>query len=196
MELRENRPLIQALEAVVDALHEMPALSMVIGGIAVIVHGVPRLTVDVDATIWGHETDLETLFQKLAEHGIVPRIPDAFAFARDRQVLLLRHEPSGTPLEVSLGWLPFELEALKRSTIVRVGNVDVSIAVPEDLVIYKALAWRDRDRYDVERLLVLHQAAIDLDRVRDFVRQFAEVLEEPGRVAEFESLVQRALGTD
>jgi hypothetical protein len=168
---------------------------MVIGGIAVIAQGVPRQTVDVDATIWGRETDLDGLFHKLGEHGILPRTPDARSFARERQVLLLRHDPTGTPIEVSLGWLPFELEAMQRASLIRIGPIDVPIAHVEDLVIYKALAWRDRDRADIERLLVLHSAEIDLDRVRGFVRQFAEVLGEGGRVGEFEALVRGSRGT-
>jgi hypothetical protein len=186
-----DKALLEALAAVVAALKSFPAHSMVIGGIAVIAHGVPRQTVDVDATVWGAETELDDLFQALARHGIVPRIPDAHAFARERQVLLLQHEPSGTPLEVSLAWLPFELEAMGRAVTARVGSLEFPIARPEDLIIYKALAWRDRDRSDIERLLVLHREAVDLDRVRDFVRQFAEILSEPARVAEFESLMQR-----
>lgn len=62
----------------------------------------------------------------------------------------------------------------------------------EDLVIYKAVAWRERDRTDIERLLVLHGRAIDLDRVRRVVREFAEALEDPGRIDELEALIARA----
>jgi hypothetical protein len=53
------------------------------------------------------------------------------------------------------------------------------------------LAWRNRDRADVERLLMAHRGSIDLDRVRDLVRQFAESLGELERIEEFESLVRR-----
>jgi hypothetical protein len=65
----------------------------------------------------------------------------------------------------------------------------------EDLVVYKTVAWRDRDRADVERLLVLHGPRLDLARVRSIVAQVAEVLEEPARVAEFEAIVRRVRAT-
>lgn len=65
------------------------------------------------------------------------------------------------------------------------------VATPEDLVIYKALAWRDRDRYDIEQLLTLHEERIDLDRVRTFVREFAEILGTPERIPEFERMLQK-----
>lgn len=67
----------------------------------------------------------------------------------------------------------------------------ISVATPEDLVIYKALAWRDRDRYDIEQLLTLHGDRIDLERVRTFIRELAQILDAPERVPEFERLVQK-----
>jgi hypothetical protein len=186
--------LLEALKAVVEALRETKIPGMIIGGIAVIARGVPRQTVDVDATLWGAEVVLEELIEILASHRIVPRIPDALAFARRRQVLLLRHEPSGTPIEISLAWLPFEREALGKATRLAFAGIEAPMATAEDLVIYKALAWRDRDRSDIERLIVLYGKEMNLQKVRDMMVQFAEILEEPQRVQEFDALVRRALG--
>lgn len=191
----EDRGLLEALQALAAALRQIKAPGMIIGGIAVIARGVPRLTVDADATVWGEQIDLEDLFQTLGQHQIVPRIQDALKFARERQVLLLRHDPSGTPMEVSIAWLPFEKEALEKATLIRFAGIEIPVATSEDLVIYKALAWRDQDRYDIERLIVLHGKAMDLERIQSFVEQFAEILEDPQRVQEFNRLVQRALGS-
>lgn len=191
----EDRGLLEALQALAAALRQIKAPGMIIGGIAVIARGVPRLTVDADATVWGEQIDLEDLFQTLGQHKIVPRIQDALKFARERQVLLLRHDPSGTPMEVSIAWLPFEKEALEKATLIRFAGIEIPVATSEDLVIYKALAWRDQDRYDIERLIVLHGKAMDLERIQSFVEQFAEILEDPQRVQEFNRLVQRALGS-
>jgi predicted nucleotidyltransferase len=74
------------------------------------------------------------------------------------------------------------------------GGVRLRVATPEDLVIYKAVAWRDRDRSDIERLLARHRDTIDLERVRQVVREFAAALDDPARVEQFDALVRRALG--
>ena len=74
------------------------------------------------------------------------------------------------------------------------GGVTINVATPEDLVIYKAVAWRDRDRSDVERLLVRHKDEIDLGRVQSIVREFAAALDDPARIQQFEAVIQRALG--
>lgn len=90
--------------------------------------------------------------------------------------------------------LPFEREALSRASTVDFGALTIPVAQAEDLVVYKAVAWRDRDKEDIERLLLLHGGEIDLGRVRDLVRHFAEALGEPERLEGFETLVRRALG--
>ena len=162
---------------------------MIIGGIAVIARGVPRDTVDIDAAVWAEGLKVETLLGVLGAAGIVARIPDAEAFAGQHQVLLLRHPASGTPLDVSLAWLPFERDAMDYATTVDFAGVRVRVARAEDLVVYKTVAWRDQDKADVERLLVLHGRSMDLDRIRSLVRQFADALDEPERIAQFDRLV-------
>ncbi len=181
-----------ALETLAAALDDLRAPAMIIGGIAVILRGVPRTTLDIDATVWGEGLDLERAIRVLAGHGIVPRLDEALAFARAHHVLLLRHDVSGTPIDLTLARLPFEEEALARATRVNLGAVSVPVALPQDLVVYKAVAWRDQDRTDIERLLRLHGARIDMQRVRALVAQFAAALDDPERIVEFEAIVDRA----
>jgi hypothetical protein len=180
-----------ALEALVGALDHVRAPAMIIGGVAVIARGVPRTTLDIDATIWGEGLDIQQAVAVLAGHGIAPRIDDAVAFARDHQVLLLRHEASGTPIDLTIAWLPFERHALARATRLDLGAVSAPVALPEDLIVYKAVAWRDEDRRDVERLLRLYHGEIDMERVFGLVAQFAAALDAPQRIAEFEAIVSR-----
>jgi hypothetical protein len=167
---------------------------MVIGGIAVIAHGVARQTLDVDATILPNRLDTAQILSVLEGCSIRPRIANVLEFARDSQVLLLVHEKTGVTLEVSFAFSSFEHFALERAVEVDFGGVRIPVAVPEDLVIYKALAWRDRDRYDIEQLLTLHREHIDLERVRAFVLEFAQILGEPERISEFDRLLRNVLG--
>jgi hypothetical protein len=187
---RADDALLEALGALQRALEASGRPAMIIGGLAVIARGVPRQTVDIDATVAADGLDVEAFLRVLGEQGIVPRIEHALEFARERQVLLLRHDPTGTPLEISLAWLPFELDALARATVISFGGVRVRMATAEDLVVYKAVAWRDRDRADIERLLLIDEH-VDIERVRTLVKQFAEALDEPERLAGFDAIVAR-----
>lgn len=49
------------------------------------------------------------------------------------------------------------------------------------------------DHADIERLLLIHGRALDLGNIRNVVAQFAGALEEPERLADFESLTARTL---
>ena len=185
--------LSAAIGALSRALSSTGARHMIIGGIAMIARGVPRHTDDVDATIAAEALDLNHLAETLATEDIVPRIDDAVDFARKHQVLLLRHTPSGTDIDVSLAWLPFEMEALGRAELLDLGKVRALVAQPEDLVVYKAVAFRERDRADIERLLELYGDKMDLDRIDDIVTQFANALDEPERATAFLDLKRRVL---
>lgn len=180
-----------ALGKLAEAFAELGAPAMVIGGIAVVARGVPRTTLDIDATVWAADLDLDRTLELFGRHGLTPRLPDVRRFAEDHQVLLLQHEASGTPIDVVLARLPFEREALARATPVDFGGPTLPVASVEDLVLYKAVAWRERDRSDIERLLTVHGDQVDLLRVRSLVAEFAEVLDAPERAADFERLLRR-----
>jgi predicted nucleotidyltransferase len=182
--------LLPAVVALAKALKRVGARYMLIGGVAVVARGVRRLTDDVDAVIWAEGLDIEKLLKQLAREHVVPRIGDAISFARRNQVLLLRHETSGIDIDLSLAWLPFESHALSRASKIRVGRLNLAVARPDDLLVYKAIAARDRDRSDMERLLEIHGRAIDLERVRRLIGELAAALEDPELVVGFERVVR------
>jgi hypothetical protein len=183
--------LTDTLRALALLLAAHPGRGAVIGGIGVIARGVRRLTRDVDVAIEGAAVDSAALVGELATLGIVPRIPDAVAFATESQVLLMRHERSGVDVDVSFAWLPFELEAIENAPTESIAGVCLPIARAEDLVIFKAVAWRPQDQQDVERLLALHAGDVDLERVRHHVAMLGRALE-IDRLSELEVLLQRA----
>ena len=184
------RPALAALSRALAALGR-PA--MIIGGVAVIARGVPRLTIDIDAVVHSEGLDVDRLWAVLRDSGLEARVTDAAEIARERLVLLLRHLTSGVTVDLSLGWLNFEREAIERATAVDLGGVRVPVATPEDLVVLKAVAWRGIDKSDITELIVRHHPDMDFERIRTTLAQFFEVLEIPERLVEFDRLVSDAL---
>src|SRR5438034_4950803 len=88
---------------------------MIIGGLANYFVGRPRATRDVDAVVRADDADLPKFLDKGTRFGFVQRIPDALSFAAQSNVLLLHHRESGIDIDISLAYLPFELEALERT---------------------------------------------------------------------------------
>jgi predicted nucleotidyltransferase len=187
-----DEKMVKALDALRRALDKTGVPWMVIGGIAVIAHGVPRQTQDVDATLWGPAIHADHLLPLLAKAKIRPRPEHSAEVARHTQVYLMRHEPTEVDLDIGFSWLPFEREAMDRAIEVVFNGVPICIATPEDLIIYKAGAWRDRDRDDIERLLTLYASTIDTERVLGLVRQIGEALDDPQRVVILERMIREA----
>lgn len=161
----------------------------IVGAVAVAIRGEPRNTDDVDAVIVD-AMSWERILESAARYGFVPRIDDALDFAARSRVLLLRHEPSGVDVDVSLGGLPFEREMIERSTLVNVGPLQLRILSAEDLVIMKALAGRPKDIADIDGILTMNRN-LDLDRIRHHLREFSSVLEMPEIYDDFEKLLRR-----
>lgn len=188
-----SQGITRTLGELAPVLDQYKGRSLVIGGIAVIARGVPRVTRDIDIAFAGADITLQALAAELAAAGVVARIGDALTFAAESQVLLLRHAGSGVDVDVSVAWMPFEMEAMAAAGPVKVGGVTLQVAQPEDLVIYKAIAWRPQDQQDVERLLVLHGARMDLARIRRHVRELGEAMEQD-RLHDLEAVILRVLG--
>jgi hypothetical protein len=182
--------IANALADVTKLIDTHKGRAAVIGGIAVIARGVQRLTRDIDVAVAGADISAAALAVELQRHGIVPRISDAVAFAQENQVLLVRHQATGVDIDVSLAWLPFELEALAAASLETLGGVRIAIAQPEDLIIFKAVAWRPQDQQDVERLVALYGSRIDVERVRRHVRELGEALE-VDRLRDLDTLLSR-----
>lgn len=70
------------------------------------------------------------------------------------------------------------MEAIAAAGPAVLGVARIPVAQPEALVIYKAVAWRPQDQQDVERLLALRGAHMDLARIRRHVRELEEAMDE------------------
>lgn len=188
---RHDHRLEQALRDLTAALAATGAPWMIIGGIAVIARGVRRFTADIDAAIRGDQIELPVLVKALAKKRIVPRVKDAVELARANLVLLLRHEPTGVDFDVSFAWTSFEHEAIAASSVAAFGTVKAPMARPEDLIVFKSIAGRGRDLEDAIALLTLYPD-IDLERVRERVRELAAAAEAPELTVGLETAITAA----
>lgn len=181
-------PLLQAIGAVTAWLREANVRAAVIGGVAASLLGRPRVTKDVDLVALTDDGDLPGLLALGQHHDIVPRAADAMEFAKVSRVLLLKHEPSGIEIDLSLASLPFEREVIERAVEHTIRGVPFRVATAEDIVVMKAIALRPRDVADIEALLDAHPQ-MDLERIRSLLRAFTEALEADDFAAEFERLL-------
>jgi hypothetical protein len=92
--------------------------------------------------------------------------------------LLLRHVETGIPIDISLGVLPVEVEAVERSIEYPLGELIIRLPTPEDLIILKAVAHRPKDLADIQAVIDNHPD-LDRARIKYWVKEFADTLEMP-----------------
>jgi hypothetical protein len=118
---------------------------MVIGGQAVLIHGEPRLTRDIDVTVGVGLGATDMVVAAMDAIGMTMLPEDPVAFARQTMVLPAVDPASGIRVDVILSFTEFESNAIARATTVSMGDGSVRVATAEDLVVLKVIAGRPRD---------------------------------------------------
>ena len=180
----------RALRAVAGWLDGAGVPYALIGGVAVGLQAEPRFTQDVDVVVWIDDGRWAGLLDGALAFGIRPRIDDPLAFAERARVLLLSHE-GVVPIDVSCGVLPFEQELIEQASAIDVGSASIRVARPVHLLVTKAIANRPRDRADIAALLQAHPD-VDVAAARRVVAEFAQALEQPELLEEFDRLTRDA----
>lgn len=149
-----------------------------IGGIALQRWGQPRLTNDVDLTIFAGFGDEAAYIDALLERYRA-RIPDGREFALAHRVLLLQSR-DGIPIDVALGGIPFEERVISRATRYEfLPGLSLLTCSAEDLVVLKAFADRPRDCGDVETIITRQRAHLDWSYVFEQLEPLCRLKEEP-----------------
>ena len=151
---------------------------MLIGGQAVLVHGEPRLTLDVDVTLGVAPDRLPLVLEACEAMGVepLPEVPEEFV--RDTFVLPVGDPETGVRIDLIFSNTPFEAQAIERAIRIEVSGEAVPFATAEDLILHKLFAGRARDIEDVEGIIRRKGADLDWDYLDRWAREFAEI---PGR---------------
>ncbi len=164
--------------AVSEALGRAALPHMLIGGQAVLVHGRPRLTEDIDITLDCGPERLPDLLTVCADVPLTPLPPDPPAFARDTFVLPARHAASGVRVDFIFSTTPYEHQAIARAVPTAIASGSVPIATAEDLLLHKLFAGRPVDIEDAAAVVRRRGRELDWAYLERWAAEFAGV---PGR---------------
>ena len=166
--------------------------SCLIGGIAVQRWSQARVTRDIDITLLTGFGDEERFIAGLlAKYR--SRIEGGGEFALRSRVLLLVSE-EGVGIDVSLGALPFEAEAVVRATPYEFEpGVWLRTCSAEDLMVMKLFAARAIDMRDAEGIALRQGEGLDWSYVERQLTPLAEVKEDAGILKELERMRQLAV---
>jgi len=160
-----------------------------IGGVALQSRRQPRVTDDVDLTVF---TDFggEDAVIALLLSTYTARVPNASEFAKISRVLLLQSE-TGVGIDVAMGAFPYEKLAIARSTLFEYApGISLRTCSAEDLVVLKAFANRDQDWADIRGILVRQKEILDWEYVCEHLTPLVELKEELEILSRLEKLRQ------
>ena len=176
------------------ALAERGLRWYVFGAQAVVAHGRPRATADVDVAIEvGGSTAFE-IVEHLGRHGFDLRFP--LDGSREPKLLPMVHRATAMPLDVVITTSGLHEEFLARAKRSNLGGVEVPVVSAEDLVAMKVLAGRRKDLEDVRGVLLEQAATLDVARVREVVRAFEVVTGDTKLSRRLERLLRAALSAN
>ena len=141
--------LLATLGRLVEVLEATSTSYALIGGIAKAAWGRARATRDIDIAISVDASGLTTLQSTLAAYGFETTTMVGSTDADGRPDIFVAKGPFGVPVDVLVAKTPFEEDAVARSVPIELLGQRVHVVTAEDLVFYKLLAGRPRDRDDV-----------------------------------------------
>jgi hypothetical protein len=155
----------------------------IIGGIALAQWGVIRSTQDVDIKILVPDmnyTAIRTLLR-----SAFPEVARQHAPANP---LIVAVNVQGVIIDFLLTVPGYEELIIEHAVQRDLGGWQAYICSAEDLIIQKVVAGRDKDWPDVKALLIEQWGKLDEVYIREWLSQFAEALETPKMLAEYEKL--------
>jgi hypothetical protein len=166
-----------AILGIAGALRRLRIPYMIIGGMANIVWGEPRATLDVDVTVWVEELQIAGFVETLRDDYRV-LVEQPVAFIRETRVLPLENS-DGVRIDVIFGLLSFEEEAIGRAVDVIVADARVKVCTAEDLILMKIVSDRDRDLADARGIVERRRLTLDRGYLEPRIRELARLLERP-----------------
>ena len=146
-------------------LQQFEVQYLLIGGLAVSLHGVERATMDIDITVAMQPSNLDRLIACAESLNLKPVLPIALSSLKNLELLKQWHqeknllafalrteELAGVTLDILL-FPPIDFDNMQqRMTKFDIANVKVNVACIDDLIALKQSAGRAIDLSDIEHL--------------------------------------------
>lgn len=127
---------------------------MVIGGQAVLIHGEPRLTRDIDITLGLGPEEIDKIRAIITALKLTPLVKNISDFVSQTLVLPALDAKTKIRIDFIFSLTDYEREAIKRTKNIKIGNQSVHFASLEDVIIHKMIAKREKDIEDIKSIIL------------------------------------------
>lgn len=163
---------------------------LVVGGLAVVVVGEPRMTADADAIVFVSPDEAESLITAAARAGFDVR--EEIERARLTATGTIRFSQGRFQLDLITASLPFEEAAYRRATIHELFGLRLRFPSPEDLIVFKVLAGRDKDILDAIGIARRHSEHLDIGYIEKTLLPICELAEDVSPWTRWQAVLSRS----
>lgn len=149
---------------------------MLIGGYAMVIHGFPRMTQDLDISL-GIDTEHIGKVLEAVKNDFKTLVKDPIAFASDTNVLLIQDIETGIRVDLIFTFIEFERKAIEEADEIDFMGKKIKNVSVENLIIYKMLAGRERDKEDVEMILTEKIKELNMQKISQDIQKMSDILQ-------------------
>ncbi len=180
-----DNPIKLALHKATTFLEQNGYRYAIIGGIANQVWGQARFTYDIDLKVLVPDTDYAKVRKAILTHFPTLARPELPANS-----LIVAVKIDNIIVDFLLAVPGYEDYIIERAVHHFMGETAFWVCTAEDLIIQKAIAGRAKDWQDIEGILIEQQKQLDQVYLEDWLSQFAEFLEKPDVLTQYQKLWQ------
>jgi len=148
---------------------------MLIGGQAVLLHGRPRSTEDIDITVAADTSRLGDVVEVCTQLKLAILTDDVESFVQQSLVLPAVDETTGIRVDFIFSSTRFEREAIERSEVVELNGEMILFASAEDLIILKLIAGRAIDLEDAASVVRRKASSLDWAHIDEWILRFSKI---------------------
>jgi len=156
---------------IITAFNKEKIKYIIVGGVAVNLYGIPRMTYDLDLILDLEDANLTKFLKLLKKWGFKPKLPmDIMDFAnkekrnawiKDKNIKafnLINSDWAMSEIDVIINTPVNYEKGIKNVNYIPLGNISVPIISMEDLIIMKQRSSRHQDKTDIKYLLEIKNA--------------------------------------
>lgn len=183
--------LFQGTFQIQNLLSQSNIPTAVIGGLAVAIWGEPRLTRDADLKVLLNRDQAERLVDLLRggyRFLTAQKLKDPVLILKKMGFLFVQ-DVLGSRIDLLLAETPFDEKVIQRARRIEPRpRLPLVICTAEDLIIYKMISTRPRDREDVKGIVYRQEGRLDDRYILNWLGQFEKALDDSTLIKEYRNI--------
>jgi len=157
---------------IIDFLEESKSTYVIIGGLAVSLIGEPRMTLDVDLILSLPKDEIKRFLMNVANKGYELNIQKESKRIEDTGTF--RFSMGFFHADVILASSTFEDSMFKRRKRLELAGRKAYFPSPEDLILLKIVAGREKDMLDAKSIAIRHKNKLDQKYLEKWAQKLSD----------------------